>query len=292
MPSLVPSLKRRLKLWLLSADRSPAINAVGRALSRLSPESLSTEEKAWVDRIEALRREIYQSATEIVKVDYGAGAAESARDRDEMLAGVGTAGRVGEIARLTSKPPFWALVLFRLVRERRPVSCIEMGTSMGISACYQSAALACNGAGRFVTLEGDPGIATLARTHFAKIGLKEIEVVVGRFADTLGGVLRERQPVDYVFVDGHHDEVATVEYFEAIKPFLAPSALLVFDDIAWSDGMKRAWRKIGDDPDVSLAIDLEGMGICIVEKGAQKRRNIWVPVEDWARDWDHRLGLV
>jgi predicted O-methyltransferase YrrM len=129
-----------------------------------------------------------------------------------------------------------------------------------------------NGAGTLVTLEGAPAIADLARGHLGRLGLGRAEVVVGRFQDTLPGVLAARRPVDYVFVDGHHDEHATLGYFEQLLPFLADSALLVFDDIAWSDGMRRAWTAIARDPRVTSAVGLGPVGLCLIQRGVGRGR--------------------
>ena len=91
----------------------------------------------------------------------------------------------------------------------RPGSCLEMGTAVGVSTAYQAAALRLNRHGSFVTIEGATSLADIARSNFQQLGLDTVEVVVGRFQDTLTEVLTSRQPVDYVFVDGHHDEQAT-----------------------------------------------------------------------------------
>ena len=48
----------------------------------------------------------------------------------------------------------------------------------------------------------------------------------------------------YAFIDVHHDDKATVACFKQILPYIADEAVIVFDDISWSDGMKRAWKKI------------------------------------------------
>ena len=45
-------------------------------------------------------------------------------------------------------------------------------------------------------------------------------------------------------IDGHHDEQATIAYFEKFIPYLSKNSIIVFDDISWSDGMRRAWNTI------------------------------------------------
>jgi len=154
-----------------------------------------------------------------------------------------------------------------------------MGTAVGISAAYQAAALKLNGYGTLVTLEGATSLADIAKKNFQHLGLDTVEVIVGRFQDTLPGVLTDRQPVDYAFIDGHHDEQATLAYFEQILPFLAETSLLVFDDIAWSEGMKRAWKTIAQDRRVGVAVDLgPGLGLCVIDTSVTKRRYFRIPL--------------
>lgn len=138
-----------------------------------------------------------------------------------------------------------------------------MGTCVGISAAYQATALRLNGGGRLFTLEGASPLARIATRTLSELGLDQVTVVQGRFQDTLETVLRENAPVDVVFVDGHHDEQATLRHFEQVRPHLSAGALLVFDDIRWSGGMARAWRAVAESPDTALAVDLGSLGLCV-----------------------------
>ena len=85
---------------------------------------------------------------------------------------------------------------------------------------------------------------------------------VGRFSDILIGTLKEIKSVDFAFIDGHHDRDATIEYFNKIKPYLSKDAIVVFDDISWSDGMKEAWNIIQKDTIFKTFEDLKKIGIC------------------------------
>jgi hypothetical protein len=55
---------------------------------------------------------------------------------------------VGEVSKGASKPYFWSLLLFKLIRKFRPSICLELGTCLGISASFQAAALKLNGIGK------------------------------------------------------------------------------------------------------------------------------------------------
>jgi predicted O-methyltransferase YrrM len=65
-----------------------------------------------------------------------------------------------------------------------------------------------------------------------------------------------------VFIDGHHEEHATLAYLERIVPFLSRRGVVILDDIRWSPGMRRAWTAIQNDPRFGLVIDLFQAGLC------------------------------
>lgn len=262
----------------LSGDGDAAARAVAEAVRAARENTLAPDERAWADRIEALRARMNASTQELTRVDFGAGRPDSERDAREMKAGVRVVETLGEVSQNASKSPFWCRFLFKLVRAFGPESCVEMGTAVGISAAYQAAALRLNGHGRFATLEGASSLAEIAGANLRDLGLVGVDVVVGRFEDTLAPSIVPRRPLDYVFVDGHHDGDATLAYFEMLLPNLAPRALLVFDDVEWSPGMRRAWSRIANDARVALSVDLGAIGVCAVDAANPAPRRYRVPL--------------
>ena len=181
---------------------------------------------------------------------------------------------VGEVCRISSKQSGWALFLFKLIREIKPNSCLEMGTCLGISASYQAAALKVNGTGNLTTLEGAKSRVEVAEENFRKLGLDNIHAISGSFQDNLEKVLEEKKPIDFAFIDGHHDEHATIQYFYQIYPYLSTDyAVLIFDDIGWSRGMRRAWKTISHSQEVKINVDKFYMGICVVSKDSMARKD-------------------
>lgn len=262
--ALLPARTRRMRRELAHLGRGDQAYAwLWQALRATVDRELTPEEGDWIARIEQLRGQLRASRAVVSRVDYGARSPDARLTDEMMYQGETVSATVGDICRVAANPSRTALLLFQLIRASKPSVCLEMGTSLGITAAYQAAALALNGSGRLVTLEGAPTIAALAQKHLAGLGLAAT-VIVGRFQDTLAGVLREHGPFDLAFVDGHHDERATVRYFEQLRPALAPRALVVFDDIGWSDGMRRAWAAITARSEVGLAIDLGAMGVCVL----------------------------
>jgi predicted O-methyltransferase YrrM len=259
-----------LRVYRLGLSKNRFTRAAAASIRVAFKPAWTPAERVWVDSIEGIRASMNASTEPLTRTDFGVPSPRSGRTEQEMQAGVETVDTVGHFAELSSKPAFWCHFLFRLIRSARPSSCVELGTAVGISTAYQAAALKLNGRGTLVTLEGAASLAKIADSNLRALGLAT-EIVVGRFDDTLLHVLQKRQPVDYVFVDGHHDERATLRYFERALPFLADSALIVFDDIAWSDGMTRAWRVIAHDPRVTASVDLGSIGLCVIDRAAASR---------------------
>jgi predicted O-methyltransferase YrrM len=182
-----------------------------------------------------------------------------------MEAGRVGSGTIGEISRRASKSYFWSQILFQLVRHFKPVNCLELGTCLGISSAYQGAALNLNQRGQLITIEGSEALACIAKRELSTLGLDNVVVVAGKFQEELQPILERLGSVDYAFIDGHHDEDATLAYYRQVLPFLSLPALLVFDDINWSEGMKRAWKAILEDERVSMSVDLRQIGICLLD---------------------------
>ncbi len=234
---------------LVSVDE-PVARSVADALQAALDNRLEPAEALWVERIEAQRRELESSPDELVELTAD---------------GRPSARLVAELTRVGSVSPQWALVLFMLVRRLEPASCLELGTCVGISAAYQGAALELNGSGRLVTLEAGSARAALAEQNLADVGVRKATVRVGRFQDTLEPTIRELAPIEYAFIDGHHEREATIQYFEQVLLHAGEDAVLVFDDIAWSPGMRDAWATIRNDHRVRLWMDVTRFGICVAQ---------------------------
>lgn len=243
------------------------------ALQSATASRPSPEEAAWITRIEKLRSLLASSPAVMEIDDFGAGPAHA-----YDTGAVDTVHRVSRtLGQMTgsSKPPAWAYLLFRLARELKPMSVIELGACVGISACYQAAALELNGAGRLVTLEGADVLAARSSRSIEEMGLAHrAQVRLGRFTDTLPDVVDEYAPVDMAFIDGHHVEQATLDYAEQILGRASDEALVIFDDIRWSAGMERAWQTVVDDDRYALTVEMRQLGLAVVSRSATARQHI------------------
>lgn len=193
--------------------------------------------------------------------DYGAGSHRMSAQRS-----------VAAMARISGASPRKGRLLAQAVAYIRPDHMLELGTSLGLSACYQQLA---HPTGRLVTIEGSPAVAAQAVHTIDSAALTHTTLLVGRFEvklDQAIDLLEHR--IDYAYFDGNHAEQPTLEYFERCLPFARAGSIFVFDDIYWSAGMLRAWRRICKHPRVTATIDVYDMGFVILG-GMQGRMTIY-----------------
>jgi predicted O-methyltransferase YrrM len=215
-------------------DRSSA--ALRRALWTTAVGLFAPEERAWIQRVEGRRAEL-------------------------------AASEVSQFAQWASIAPVWGRLLMRIVRELRPSTCLELGAGFGISAAYQGASLELNGSGSLTTLERVEGLGQIVSQGVHRLGLGDrVTIRVESADDALEGVLDETGPVDYAFLDADHTVEGTVAHFTTLEPHLADGAVVVLDDINWTEGMRRAWAEISGRERVATSVRLRRMGIIVVAR--------------------------
>jgi predicted O-methyltransferase YrrM len=245
----------------LARRRDPTSRAVARALHTTALGRVPREERKWIGRIEARRRQLAADQTGVPP-----GFQPGAKGRSAAwLASIDVPVPVWAIARLFSIPPAWGVFQLRLARELAPASCIELGTGLGLSTAYQAAALELNGRGTLATLEGAQAWAAIAEEGLSTLGLaKRGEVRLGPIDDTLPEVARQMAPIDYAFLDADHSEEATLEHLEVILPHMSPQAVVLLDDITRDEEMRRAWTTISRRDYVTTSLPLGRMGVVVI----------------------------
>jgi len=233
-------------------DRSS--QALATAIRTTALGRFPAEERAWIERIEAARARIPTSAIE-VGATVGDGPRRPVGEHLE---------EASQACLWMSLPPALGRFLTRLVRELAPDSALELGTGFGISTSYQLAALDLNGSGRMTSLDVEDMVA-IARPGLERLGFGDRVVLVGgRIEDTLAGAVAAATPIDYALLDADHTEAGTLSAFDAILPHLAPGAVVVLDDINWTEGMRRAWSAIPGRPGVAATVTVHRLGIAVI----------------------------
>jgi predicted O-methyltransferase YrrM len=249
------------RLPRLAGRRDPTSRALARALGRAALQRLRPEEREWVGRIEARRRELAADTTE-VRPDFEA---EPGMAPPGFHSG-GDPAPIGGITLFFSISQLWGEFLLRLVRELVPRRCLELGTALGISTAYQAAALKLNESGTLTTLEGARAWAAVAKQGLSTLGLADRTTVeVGPIDATLTEILAQAGPIDYAYLDADHTEKAVVRHFDMILPHMAPGGVAVLDDIRFSRDMRRAWDAVRRRDRVSTSLALGRMGLVTVD---------------------------
>jgi predicted O-methyltransferase YrrM len=249
------------RLPRVAGRRDPRLRALARVLGKVALERLRPDEREWVDRVEAMRRNLAADVTTVrpeFKGDPGSTPPGFLSDEEPIP--------IAGIAAFFSIPRWWGGFLLSLVRELAPRRCLELGTGLGTSTAYQAAALELNGSGTLTTLEGARAWAVVAEQGLSTLGLADRTTVeMGAIDETLTETLARIGPIDYAYLDADHSEQATVRHFDMILPHIAPGGVAVLDDISFSWEMWCAWNTVGERDRVSTALALGRMGVVAVD---------------------------
>lgn len=198
--------------------------------------------------IENCRNHLLADNSLLEMTDFGAGSVTGNKKQRSVSA----------IANNAAKPKKFGQLLFRVANYYKPVSMIELGTSLGLSAAYLAMG---NPAAKLITFEGASAVAAVAIENFSLLDIRNIETTEGNFDETLPVVLKNIAAVDLVFIDGNHRAAPTLRYFEQFLQKISRPGILIFDDIHWSKEMESAWKEIKNHPEVMLTIDLFFIGL-------------------------------
>ena len=206
--------------------------------------------------IEAQREKLLRSQQRIAVHDSGS------------RSGTAIEKTVSSLAKKSLKPAKQAQLLFRIADRYGAGNILEFGTSLGITTLYLASA---SKKSRVISLEGNPLLLDLAQQQINKLGIQNITLKQGDFGETLLPALQQLVTVDFIFFDGNHHKIPTLQYFREALPFKNENSIFVFDDIYWSEEMKESWEEIKSHEEVRLTIDLYYFGIVFFRKELSKQ---------------------
>lgn len=221
----------------------------------------------WFGKMHKLRERLEVDEHIVQVTDFGAGG---------TAAGATIARKVSSIAKSATKKPWQGEAFFRLVNFLQPESILELGTNLGVSTAYMAGAAR---KAKFVSLEGCPQLAALARQNLKQLGLSHVEVQVGNIDECLAEAAGQFAKLDLVFIDANHRYAPTMNYFEKLLPHVHAGTVLVFDDIYWSEEMARAWADIKKHEQVCQTVDLFWIGLVLFKPQQAKEhfKQRWLP---------------
>ncbi len=209
---------------------------------------------AIVFNIESIRKELLSSPASVCVNDLGAG---PERVKTNIR-------KVSDIARYSSVPRKYGILLSNLSAEFGKPAILELGTSLGISAMYMASSATDI---TVHTIEGCSATAAIASANFLKAGIDNIKIYNEPFDKVVPRLKNEMPSPGLVFIDGNHRKEPVVRYCREIARFTGDQTVIVIDDIHMSEEMESAWKEVMKMEKVTLAIDIFRMGLLFFSKG-------------------------
>lgn len=173
--------------------------------------------------------------------------------------------KVSSVLRNSSSKGKYGEFLYKLNKHFKFENILEFGTSLGLGTIYFSLG---NPLSTITTIEGCSNTRNVALRNFNELKLKNIHSIRSTFNDFLS----KKNPVKYdcIFIDGHHDGKALLQYLESLKGNYHNDSLIILDDIRWSDSMYESWLKITHSDEFNLSMDFFRFGIVSPRKQQEK----------------------
>ena len=159
--------------------------------------------------------------------------------------------------------------LYRLINYLQCKTLLELGTSLGLNTLYMAAA---NPNAKVYSIDACEDLYQYAGALIKSNGTENIILVCDIFDNALPEILKKEQNIDLVYIDGNHSYEATMKYFHEVLTFVNTDSVLIFDDIYWSEGMRKAWLEIQTHPKVKLSIDTYFSGYVFFKESLKEKQ--------------------
>ena len=241
MNLLFEYLKYRIKAKGRHGIHSPFVyNFVNKCLTtKMDKKFISTQKK--------LFKNLKSDKTIINVNDFGAGSKKLSNQRSisSIFANSSSKGKYGKL-------------LYSISNYYNPKNILEFGTSLGIGSIHFSAG---NKTTNITTIEACKNTILIAQKNFKITNSTNIQPILSTFNEFLASYSGGK--FDVIFIDGHHDGIALIDYLERLKPHTHNESLFILDDIRWSNSMLEAWKSIINDSYYHVSLDLFRMGIIL-----------------------------
>jgi predicted O-methyltransferase YrrM len=194
-----------------------------------------------------LKNSLSNNKTLIQIEDAGAGSKKLTNERT-----------IQSIYKTASCKGVYAELLFQLSAHYKPKNILELGTSLGLGTIHLATG---KPEAKVTTIDACKNTIKIAELNFAKLHLKNIEVVNAKFEDYLNQ--ENKNIFDLVYIDGHHDGKALKKYMNLLSSCTDENTIFLLDDIRWSNDMFASWNEIISLEEFHLTMDLFRMGIII-----------------------------
>ena len=226
--------------------------------------------------IEQLRSQLLRNQSVISVEDFGAGSSViKSKER-----------KISAIAGSSLTRTSFCQLLFKMIHHYKPQEIVELGTSFGVATLYLSKAAPKS---NINTIEGSEKIADVAQMNFDIFKAENITINRGNITAVLPEVLAKIKKLDMIFLDGNHQKLPTIAYFEKSLEYANAQTVFIFDDIYWSEEMAEAWETVKKHPKVRLSIDLYQFGLIFINPDVKEIQHFKILPWYW-KPW--RMGFL
>jgi predicted O-methyltransferase YrrM len=215
-------------------------------------------EPSWSRDLQEIEQKMRDDSTTLTIADYGAGSKKMGKER-----------KISDLYKTSSTKGKYGKLLFRLARHFQFQNMLELGTSIGIGSLQLHHG---NPSGNLTTVEACSQTQGFAQGLFHKYAQNQITSNLNTFTNYLR--LYKGDPFDFIYIDGHHDGTALLEYVELLRPHILPSTVFLVDDIRWSEDMLNSWKKLKEYPEFHVSIDFFRMGMLVSRPEQEKEHFI------------------
>jgi predicted O-methyltransferase YrrM len=175
---------------------------------------------------------------------------------------------VKSIVKTSASKKRYAKLLFQMSSHFKPTHILELGTNLGIGTIHLSIG---NPDAQIISVDADKNLLSLAQENLNIVSCKNVQLINATFNDFLK---TNTQIFDLIFIDGHHDGKALLEYLKTLEKFSHNDTVFILDDLRWSKGMLQAWEIICNSEDFHVTLDFFKMGIVVPRKQQAKEHFI------------------
>lgn len=141
--------------------------------------------------------------------------------------------------------------------KRKPSLIVEIGTALGVSSMFWSAGLEMNKSGKLISFEPNSVWHKIAKKNIEIISSKA-DIVCSTVEKGLNVIKNNNEKIDILFIDAIHTDEAVTFQLELMKPFLNKNALVIIDDINFSENMNKCWMRLSVSTDIISSLEIKG----------------------------------
>jgi predicted O-methyltransferase YrrM len=163
----------------------------------------------------------------------------------------------------------YGALLFRIVNFFKCKNVLQLGSSTGIMSLYLAMASSehCN----CYALEERRGLLEAAKTFSSNRRLNRLHFIEGKYEEELKLLQASKIQADLLFINGMSDSLETEKTINLCTPFIYNKTILIIDNIMKNEKMKELWKKIKNNPQTRVSIDLCALGIIFFDDKLPKK---------------------